>query len=306
LRTDMECPQKKPRTQALASFSRARGSSLGSRTNVEESGSAHRPYVSSVGISMASGPATIRGQTASLALAARAFGFGVGRALLPLSRKRLGLVSDGGQTVPPKSSRLPGSSASAREGELVGLVSGDHDDPYSHTQTHPGYGLRRGCGNYQARQEPGLDRSALPFPSHQPIAELPRPTKSPLGWQTLARSSLPTYSTGSRSHRRSPFGNRAQRAEASRASSNRIACYTHDRSGVSQADRPFPSLSEISRAQSANHYRERGMGRRVRDLMRQTRSISSPQALQLWAIALIRMRPTVMCNGKHFQQNFFV
>ncbi len=47
------------------------------------------------------------------------------------------------------------------------------------------------------------------------------------------------------------------------------------------------------------------MGRRVRDLMRQTRSISSPQALQLWATALIRMRPTVMCNGKHFQQKKF-
>ena len=42
------------------------------------------------------------------------------------------------------------------------------------------------------------------------------------------------------------------------------------------------------------------MNRRVRDLMRQTRSIKSPQALQLWAIALIRARPIVMCNGKHF------
>ncbi len=42
------------------------------------------------------------------------------------------------------------------------------------------------------------------------------------------------------------------------------------------------------------------MNRRVRDLMRQTRSIKSPQALHLWATALIRMRPTVMCNGKHF------
>src|SRR5262245_64801575 len=40
------------------------------------------------------------------------------------------------------------------------------------------------------------------------------------------------------------------------------------------------------------------MNRRVRDLMRQTRSISSPQALQLWAIALIRTRPIVVCNGK--------
>ena len=42
------------------------------------------------------------------------------------------------------------------------------------------------------------------------------------------------------------------------------------------------------------------MNRRIRDLMRQTRSMSSPQALHLWATALIRMRPFVMCNGKHF------
>jgi hypothetical protein len=48
------------------------------------------------------------------------------------------------------------------------------------------------------------------------------------------------------------------------------------------------------------------MNRRVRDLMRQTRSVRSPQALQLWATALIRMRPTITCNGKHFQQKKFV
>lgn len=48
------------------------------------------------------------------------------------------------------------------------------------------------------------------------------------------------------------------------------------------------------------------MGRRVRDLMRQTRSIRSPETLQLWTTALIRMRPTVMCNGKHLQQKKFV
>jgi hypothetical protein len=42
------------------------------------------------------------------------------------------------------------------------------------------------------------------------------------------------------------------------------------------------------------------MNRRVRDLMRQTRSISSPQALHPWVTALIRKRPNVMCNGKDF------
>lgn len=48
------------------------------------------------------------------------------------------------------------------------------------------------------------------------------------------------------------------------------------------------------------------MGRRVRDLMRQTRSIRSPQALKLWTTAFIRTRPNVTCNGKHFQPNSVV
>ncbi|NIO09244.1 MAG: hypothetical protein GTO40_15035 [Deltaproteobacteria bacterium] len=48
------------------------------------------------------------------------------------------------------------------------------------------------------------------------------------------------------------------------------------------------------------------MGRIVRDLMRQTRSIRSPHALQLWATALIRMHPSVRCNGKHFQPKKFL
>jgi len=48
------------------------------------------------------------------------------------------------------------------------------------------------------------------------------------------------------------------------------------------------------------------MGRIVRDLMRQTRSIRSPHALQLWATALIRMHPSVTRNGKHFQPKKFL
>jgi hypothetical protein len=48
------------------------------------------------------------------------------------------------------------------------------------------------------------------------------------------------------------------------------------------------------------------MNRRVRDLMRQTRSIKSPAALQLWTTALIRVRPIIMCNGKDFQPNKLV
>jgi hypothetical protein len=48
------------------------------------------------------------------------------------------------------------------------------------------------------------------------------------------------------------------------------------------------------------------MGRIVRDLMRRTRSIRSPEALQLWATAMIRMHPEIMCNGKHFQPKKFL
>lgn len=68
-----------------------------------------------------------------------------------------------------------------------------------------------------------------------------------------------------------------------------------------RAYRKYPELNLPTTTGSVE-----AMNRRVRDLMRQTRSISSPQALHQWATALIRMRPIVMCNGKVFQQNSLV
>jgi hypothetical protein len=62
-----------------------------------------------------------------------------------------------------------------------------------------------------------------------------------------------------------------------------------------RAYRKYPKLNLPTTTGSVE-----AMNRRVRDLMRQTRSISSPQALNLWATALIRTRPIVLCNGKHF------
>jgi hypothetical protein len=62
-----------------------------------------------------------------------------------------------------------------------------------------------------------------------------------------------------------------------------------------RAYRKYPKLNLPTTTGSVE-----AMNRRVRDLMRQTRSIKSPQALHLWATALIRTRPMVMCNGKHF------
>lgn len=40
----------------------------------------------------------------------------------------------------------------------------------------------------------------------------------------------------------------------------------------------------------------------IRDLLRRTRCASSPKALIQWATALIRLRPTITCNGKHFNR----
>jgi hypothetical protein len=62
-----------------------------------------------------------------------------------------------------------------------------------------------------------------------------------------------------------------------------------------RAYRKYPKLNLPTTTGSVE-----AMNRRVRDLMRQTRSIRSPRALNLWATALIRTRPIVMCNGKHF------
>jgi hypothetical protein len=62
-----------------------------------------------------------------------------------------------------------------------------------------------------------------------------------------------------------------------------------------RAYRKYPKLNLPTTTGSVE-----AMNRRIRDLMRQTRSIKSPQALNLWATALIRTRPIVMCNGKHF------
>ena len=48
------------------------------------------------------------------------------------------------------------------------------------------------------------------------------------------------------------------------------------------------------------------MGHIVRALMHRLRNVRTPQALRLWATALIRLRPEVRCNGKSFQPNRFV
>ncbi len=256
LQTYMERARKETGKQAVARFARVFGSSLGTRPNLEESGTARGPYASSDGAPLSSGSAAVCVPTSPFALAHRTLGFGVGRTLLPLWRKRLGFVCDGNQAVPSQSSRLPRPCSFAGQRKHAGLVSGIHNDSCLHPKTHPGYGLRRDSRNYQARHEPGLDRAVLSFPSHQPIAELPRPKKSQIAGQSFARSALSTCPPSSRSARWSQVRNRAQKTEASDSPGNRTARHGHDRSGISQTDRPFQSLSEIPRTRSAHNHRQ--------------------------------------------------
>jgi hypothetical protein len=244
-------------SQAMAKCAWFVGSRFGARTIAEESGAAHGPYAASNGTPLAADPAAVCVARSGFALAQRPLGVGLGRTLLSLSEKRLGLVCDGGQAMPSKSSRLLGSCTSAREREHAGLGSGIYNDPRLHSQTHPGLGLRRDFGNCQARHRPGLDRAALPLPSHQPIAELPRPTQSQIAGQTLARSALPTGAASSGVARWPQVASRAQQTQTSCSASKRIARHAYDRSGVSQADRSFQSLSKISKIESAHYHRQR-------------------------------------------------
>jgi hypothetical protein len=181
------------------------------------------------------------------------------------------------------------------------LVPRIHDHSSRHSQTHPGLGLRRGFRYYQARYNPGLDRSTLPFSSHQSIAELPRPTKSQTPWKTLREAlyQLTRKALDLPDGRRlrsvlTQLNNRLRHAKRLRVMRMIVREFLR-RIDHFRAYRKYPKLNLPTTTGSLE-----AMNRRVRDLMRQTRSISTPQALQLWAIALIRTRPIVMCNGKKF------
>src|SRR5215467_12904044 len=255
MQAHVENPQETTRSQGSAMASRNSPRSVCQRTHIENSRSTLWPYFARIELAVSWRPATVHIAISSFALANRTVDFDLGRPLFSLSGKRLGLVCDGSQAVPTKSSHLPRSCAAARQREHAGLVSRIYNDSLLYTQTHPGLGFRRDCRNYQTRYSSGLDRSTLPFSSHQPIAELPRSTKSQIAWQTPARSALSTGPSSSGAARRPAAANRAHSTQVSCSPSNTTARHAHDGSRVSQADRSFQSLSQIPKLESANYYR---------------------------------------------------
>src|SRR4029434_1254609 len=137
---NVENPQETARRQASTNASWSSESSIAGWPHAENSRATLWTYSSSFDSAFSSRPAILRIAISGFSLGKRALAFGLGRPLLSLSSKRRGLVCDGGQAVPSKSSRLPRSGAPAGPREHAGLVSGIHNDPCLHSQTHPGLG----------------------------------------------------------------------------------------------------------------------------------------------------------------------
>lgn len=301
MQADVENSQKqaRPKTSSGARWSSA--SSVDGGAHTEESRSTLRPDASRSRSTLWSSPAAVGVAASRVEADKRALGFGLGRALLPLSRERLGVVSDGSQTVPSKSSSVPRPYTPGGQGELQRLVSGLRNHSRQYTQTHPSLGFRRDRRDYQAQHKPGLDRSVLPFPSHQPTPAMPRPTQSQVARPALARGALPL----TRQALDLPEGPKLQDAlaqlrdrvgQATRLRVMRMIVREFlRRIDHFRAYRKYPDLDLPTTTGTVE-----AMNRRVRDLMRQTRSIRSPQALLLWTTAMIRKRPLVLCNGRKF------
>jgi len=235
----VENSQEAPRPKALPSTPRSAARSLYRWTNTENSRSTLWPYSTRIELALSCHTSTGHIATARFALAQRAVGFGLGRTVLSFSRQRLGLVCNGGQTLPPKSSGLSRSRAAQRQREHARVVSRFHNYSSLHSQTHPSLGFRRDFRDHKTRNNPGLGCPALPFSSDQPLAELPGSTQPQTPRQSAARNPLSTDSPSARASRRFSAPVRAQSAQASRCPSNTVACHAHDCSRISQTSRSF-------------------------------------------------------------------
>lgn len=257
LQANMENAQEKARPQVVASFAEAFGNSPGARADVEKPCAAHRSYASSVGAPFSPSPGAVRLSTSHFALAQRTAGPRTGRIVLSVSGTPLGFVFDGCQAAPSKSSRVSRSCAPARAGECALLVAGVHDDSRTRIQTHLRLGIGRHSGHDLAGWEPRLDCAVVPFSPHQPVARQPRPTKAQIGGQTGARDPLPAHSPGARTPRRYTPASGAQAAGAPRPETHGVSRHAHGRARVSEEERTFQSLSQISEVGFAKYHRHR-------------------------------------------------
>ncbi len=297
----VEDPQETARPQASASASWNSQSSVARRTHTENSRSTLGSYPPRVESAVSWNSATVHIAISGFALAQRSLGFGLGRTVLSLSRQRLGCVFDGGKAVSSKSSDLPRSCAAKGRENMQGWSHAFTTIPPSiHRRirasvsdevsgivklgTSQGWIVQlchfhlisrlqncRGRRNHRLHGRPlrealyQLTRQALELPDGPPLRSV------------LAQ-----------------LNNRVRQAKRLRVMRMIVREFLR-RIDHFRAYRKYPKLNLPTTTGSLE-----AMNRRVRDLMRQTPSIRSPQALLLWTTALIRTRPLVMCNGKKF------
>lgn len=72
-----------------------------------------------------------------------------------------------------------------------------------------------------------------------------------------------------------------------------LYCIDYYRAFESHPNFGFPSTTNTMES----------MGSVIRDALRRSHAASNPDSLLLWATALIRLRPHIVCNGKHLQPN---
>jgi hypothetical protein len=237
LQTHMEDSQKKAGSSSLAFSCRTFRGSFFARPDFEKSYTALPwSFPPSFELPLPASDASLCDPAQKSELA-RAVDPGLRRTVLSISRALLGSVFDGRKAVPAESSGLPRSCASAGPRKRAVLVSGIHDDSRPDIPPHLCLGLRRHSGDHRAGNAARLDRAAVSFSSHQPVARQPRKTKTQTRRQTRARDPLPAYSPSPGAAGRSTPGIGPQAVEGARAKTNGLSRYAHGSPGVSEKDR---------------------------------------------------------------------
>jgi len=299
--------QEATRPKTSTSAGRSSESSLARWAHSEVSRATLRSYPSRLELAFAPHVATIRFASSDVARAERTAGFDVGRTLLSVSKKGLGPLSDGRKAVPSQPRYFSRSGVAPGQREYARLVSRIHNHSRLYTQTDPSFGFRRGFRHYPTRQGPGSIVQLCHFHLISRLQNCRGRRNRRLEGRRLrealyqnVRRALDLPDGHQLRNVLKTLRRLVRRATGLRVMRMIVREFLR-RVDHFRAYRKHPELHLPTTTGSVE-----AMNRRVRDLMRQTRSISSPQALLLWAIALIRKRPNITCNGKNFQQNSLV
>jgi hypothetical protein len=289
MQADVENSHETARSQGSATMSWSSASRVAQRTHIENSRPTLQPYSSRIELAFPSRSSTIRIPISGFALAKRALGFGLGRTLFSLSRKRLGLVSEWRSSRAIKIKPFSWIPCSCRAGRTcrAGLTHSPRSPPpftdacrlrsptrfleLSGSGTAQGwivqlchFHLISRLQNCRGRRNCNLADRPLREALYQQVR------------QALELPDGPRLQTVLNKLR-----HLVQKATRLRVMRMIVREFLR-RIDHFRAYRKYPELDLPTTTGSVE-----AMNRRVRDLMRQIRSVRSPQALQFWATALI-------------------